>query len=42
MFKSCGLRVETWRGQTPLYPFSFAVLFGRGLHFIARLGKVNH
>lgn len=37
MFPSCGLRVETWRGQTPFYPFPFSMLFGRGLHFIAHV-----
>ncbi len=42
MFTSCGLRVETWHGRTPLYPSPFSVLFGRGLHFIARLRKINH
>jgi len=41
LFASCGLRVETWRGRTPLYPFPFSAVFGRGLHFIARLEKVN-
>ncbi len=41
MFTWCGLRVETWRGEMSLYPFPFSMLFGRGLHFIARLGKAN-
>jgi SAM-dependent methyltransferase len=42
MFAPCGLRVDTWRGQIPLYPFPFSLLFGRELHFIARLEHINH
>ena len=39
MFASSDLVVETWRGRIPLYPFPFSALFGRNLHFIARLEK---
>jgi SAM-dependent methyltransferase len=36
-FEDLGLRVERWVGQLGLYPWPFAALFGRQLHFIARL-----
>jgi SAM-dependent methyltransferase len=36
-FARLGLQVEAWKGQLGMYPWPASVLFGRGLHFIARL-----
>jgi SAM-dependent methyltransferase len=36
-FAEAGLAAETLATQVPLYPAPFSLLFGRGLHFVARL-----
>ncbi len=36
-FDALGLRVETWRDSLPLYPAPASWIFGRSLHFLARL-----
>lgn len=36
-FDDLGLRLETWSGDVPLYPGWASWLFGRSLHFVARL-----
>jgi len=36
-FEALGLHVETWRGALPLYPAPASWIFGRSLHFVARL-----
>jgi len=36
-FERLGLEVEAWTGRVPLYPPPLAWVFGRSLHFIARL-----
>lgn len=36
---SAGLREERRADVPGLYPFPFSALFGRGLHFVARLGR---
>jgi SAM-dependent methyltransferase len=39
LFGRLGLRVERWDGAPPLYPPPASWLFGRSLHFVARLAK---
>lgn len=41
-FQQLGLRVETWRQRLGLYPPPASWLFGRGLHFAARLRTDAH
>ncbi len=36
-FEAAGLTPETFDTQVPLYPVPFNLIFGRGLHFVARL-----
>lgn len=36
-FERLGLKVDRWQARLGLYPFPAALVFGRGLHFIARL-----
>jgi len=38
-FSLAGLNVRDWTDRIPIYPFPFNALFGRRLHFIARLEK---
>lgn len=38
-FASCGLRATQISMKLPLYPFPFSWIFGRKLHFVARLAK---
>lgn len=38
-FANCGLKEENWTSKVPLYPWPFSVVVGRGLHFVALLGK---
>ncbi len=37
-FERLGLSVEAWSGRIPLYPPPLSWIFGRSLHFVARLG----
>ena len=39
LFVECGLVAEETDGVRALYPFPARLVFGRGLHFFARLGK---
>lgn len=36
-FRRIGLSVQDWNEEVPLYPFPASLLFGRSLHFVARL-----
>lgn len=36
-YAEAGLGIETVSTEVPLYPAPFSLLFGRGLHFVARL-----
>jgi SAM-dependent methyltransferase len=36
-YAEAGLGIETLSTEVPLYPAPFSLLFGRGLHFVARL-----
>lgn len=36
-FARLGLAIGSWSGRVPLYPPPLSWLFGRGLHFVARL-----
>ncbi|MEL6584436.1 MAG: methyltransferase domain-containing protein [Pseudomonadota bacterium] len=36
-FAEAGLTTKSFSTQVPLYPFPFSAVFGRGLHFVARL-----
>lgn len=36
-FKEAGLTPETYKTDIPLYPWPFSAVFGRSLHFVARL-----
>ena len=36
-FAAAALSVDELRTKLPLYPFPFSMVFGRGLHFVARL-----
>ena len=38
-FIACELRVEQLTTALPLYPFPFSLVFGRKLHFVARLKR---
>lgn len=38
-FRDLGLRVAEWRERLGLYPFPANLVFGRGLHFVARLER---
>lgn len=38
-FRGLGLGVEEWRQRLGLYPWPADLVFGRSLHFIARLGR---
>jgi SAM-dependent methyltransferase len=40
-FAACGLRPEETDPVRALYPFPARLVFGRGLHFFARLGKAS-
>jgi SAM-dependent methyltransferase len=40
-FGSLGLEVESWKQRLDIYPWPASWLFGRGLHFIARLGVAS-
>jgi len=40
-FLASGLGVKDWQSRVPLYPFPFAAMFGRQLHFIALLEKAG-
>jgi len=37
-FRELGLELEVWRPRLPLFPPPASWVFGRGLHFVARLG----
>lgn len=39
-YAEAGLGIETLSTDVPLYPAPFSLLFGRGLHFVARLTPV--
>jgi SAM-dependent methyltransferase len=41
VFSVLGLTVSDWTPEVPLYPWWASWLFGRSLHFVARLSK-NH
>jgi hypothetical protein len=36
-FEPLGLRIESWSGRLGLYPVPLDWVFGRSLHFVARL-----
>jgi hypothetical protein len=36
-YAEAGLEIETVSTDVPLYPAPFSMIFGRGLHFVARL-----
>jgi SAM-dependent methyltransferase len=38
-FSGLGLRVDEWTSRVPLYPPPASWLFGRSLHFVARLSR---
>jgi ubiquinone/menaquinone biosynthesis C-methylase UbiE len=38
-FADCALSAERLNSDVPLYPFPFSLVFGRGLHFVARLTR---
>lgn len=38
-FRECGLAVNKWTTEVPLYPFPFSAIVGRKLHFVALLEK---
>ncbi len=38
-FTACGLAVEHWTTQVPLYPAPFSPIFGREMHFVALFKK---
>ena len=40
-FREAGLNVERFTTDIPLYPWPFSLLFGRSLHFIARLNLAD-
>jgi len=40
-FSSCGLKVETWTSDVPLYPWPFRLVMGRRLHFVALLRRMT-
>ena len=40
-FALAGLNVRDWNDRIPIYPFPFSALFGRRLHFIALLEKIQ-
>jgi ubiquinone/menaquinone biosynthesis C-methylase UbiE len=40
-FSTAGLKVINRQNKTRLYPFPFSAVFGRKLHFIALLEKIN-
>lgn len=40
-FTSLGLETGSWQIRLPLYPFPVHFLFGRSLHFMARLNKTG-
>ena len=40
-FKECGLTETSWTTRVPLYPALFNHVFGRHLHFISMLNKVD-
>ena len=40
-FAAAGLEVEAFETRVPLYPFPLSAVFGRGLHFVARLRPVR-
>lgn len=37
-FERLGLAVEEWKGAVDLYSWPASMVFGRGLHFVSRLG----
>jgi|SRR5262249_35752934 len=39
-FAVCGLRAAEFTSDVRLYPFPFSLIFGRGLHFVARLTRL--
>jgi SAM-dependent methyltransferase len=41
VFDKLGLTPEEWRDQLGLYPWPANLLFGRSLHFVARLGPIT-
>lgn len=41
-FGELGLRIEAWKPRLGIYPPWANWLFGRSLHFVARLGTGNH
>src|SRR5216683_5595652 len=40
-FSRCGLAVTAWTTRVPLYPPPVSFVAGRGLHFVALLGKTK-
>jgi SAM-dependent methyltransferase len=40
-FSTVGLTIRDWQNHIPLYPPPFGVLFGRQLHFVALLEKIE-
>jgi SAM-dependent methyltransferase len=40
-FSQANLNLRDWKDQISIYPFPFSVLFGRGLHFVALLEKLQ-
>lgn len=41
LWRECGLAPEAWDRVPELYPFPANLVFGRGLHFFARLGRAH-
>jgi hypothetical protein len=39
MFHSCGVTVTAWHDRVPMYAFPADLMFGRQLHFVAKLEK---
>lgn len=40
-FDAAGLKTEIFETDVPLYPAPFSLIFGRGLHFVARLRPLS-
>jgi SAM-dependent methyltransferase len=40
-FAACGLKIDTFITEIPLYPAPFSAIVGRKLHFVALLQKVS-
>jgi len=40
-FSQVGLSIKDWNDRIPIYPFPFSMAFGRRLHFVALLEKIQ-